>query len=57
MYLHFADDIVILAENKSQLQKLLDFVSTWCNNWKMKISRDKTKIVHFRKKSVPRTKK
>ncbi len=31
----FADDIVILAENKSQLQKLLDFLNTWCNNWKM----------------------
>ncbi len=33
----FADDIVILAENESQLQKLLDFVNTWCNNWRMKI--------------------
>ncbi len=30
--LHFADDIVILAENESQVQKLLDFVNTWCNN-------------------------
>ncbi len=28
----FADDIVILAENESQLQKLLDFVNTWCND-------------------------
>ncbi len=54
--LPFVDDIIILAENESQLRKLFDFVNTWCNNWKMKINRDKTKIVRFRKKSVPRTK-
>ncbi len=42
----FADDIVILAENESQLHKLLDFINTRCNNWKIKINRDKTKIVH-----------
>ncbi len=52
----FADDIVIHPENDSQLQKLLDFVNAWCSNWKIKINRDKTKIVHFRNKSVPRTK-
>ncbi len=26
--LHFADDIVLLEENESQLQKLFDFVNT-----------------------------
>ncbi len=27
-----------------------------CNNWKMKINRDKTKSFHFRKQSIPRVK-
>ncbi len=42
--LHFADDIVLLAENESQLQKLRDFVNTWFNKWQMKINRDKTNL-------------
>jgi hypothetical protein len=44
----FADDLVILAENESDLQKLLDFVTKWTNKWKMKINKGKTKVVHFR---------
>ena len=51
----YADDIVILAENEAQLQLLLNFTDTWCKNWKMKINRDKTKVVHYRKKSTPRS--
>ncbi len=41
----FVDDILILAEDGSQLQKLFDFV-----NLKVKVNRYKTKIVYFRNK-------
>ena len=48
----YADDIVILT---AQLQLLLNFTDGWCENQKMKISRDKTKVVHYRKNSTPRS--
>ncbi len=48
----YADDIVILAKDPAQLQLLLNFTNSWCKNWKMKISEDKTKIAHYRKKSI-----
>ncbi len=48
--LHFADDIVIIAEDETQLQILFDFDNDWCKKWKMKVNNSKTIVVHFRKK-------
>ncbi len=48
----FADDTVILAEDEIKLQILLDFTNEWCKIWRMKINNDKTKVIHFRKKST-----
>ncbi len=53
----YADDIVILVDNKEQLQILLNFVNNWCKKWKMKVNRDKTKVIHFRKKKCKVTEK
>ncbi len=53
----YADDIVILAENEEQLQILLNFGNNWCKKWKMKVNRDKTKVIHFRKKKCKVTEK
>ena len=44
----YADDIVILSENEQKLQYMLNKVSDWCKNWRMKINPTKTNIVHFR---------
>ena len=44
----FADDIVLITEKENELQTLLDKLHTWCRKWRMKINKDKTKIVHFR---------
>ena len=52
----FADDIVIFAEAETELQMLLDCVHNWCQNWKLRVNIDKTKVVHFRNKRVNRTK-
>jgi hypothetical protein len=51
----YADDIVILSENEEKLQNMLNKVSDWCKNWRMKINPTKTNIVHFRKQSQNKT--
>lgn len=52
--LMYADDVVILSESNDELQKMLDFVYTWCNKWQMAVNMEKTKIVCFRKKDKAR---
>ena len=44
----YADDVVFLCENESELQKCLDVLSTWCNTNDLVVNLDKSKIVHFR---------
>ena len=44
----YADDIVLIAENETSLQMMLDFISKWCSKWRMAINAGKTQIVHFR---------
>lgn len=51
----YADDLLIMAENESDLQEMLDTLHDWCCKWQMKINADKTKIVHFRTPVVPRS--
>ena len=51
----YADDIVLIAPSEEALQKMLDFVSAWCRKWRMAVNNDKTKVIHFRKSSVPQT--
>jgi hypothetical protein len=44
----YADDVVSLCENESDLQKILAVLSTWCNTNDLVVNLDKSKIVHFR---------
>ena len=44
----YADDIVLLAPGEISLQRMMDTVTKWCENWKLTINSDKTKVVHFR---------
>ena len=44
----YADDLVILGDSPSTLQKLLDALDDWCKHNGMVINPDKTKVVHFR---------
>ena len=39
--LAFADDIIATAENKNDLQKILEIVHTWCKDWRMTASANK----------------
>lgn len=49
----YADDTVLLAESKEDLQKQLDNLYTFCELWKLKVNIDKTKIVIFSRGRLP----
>ena len=51
----YADDIILLAENELDLQLLLKELHNWCSNWRMTINDDKTQVIHFRNRKVPKT--
>ena len=51
----YADDIVILAENEENLQKMITHLENWCNKWRLKINYSKTNLIHFRTRRKPRT--
>ena len=53
--LMYADDIAILSETPVDLQIILDYVSEWCEMWKMKLNMGKTKIIEFRRKGVEKS--
>ena len=47
--LMYADDIVLLSETKEGLQKSLDQLSVYSENWYLKINQKKTKTMIFQK--------
>ena len=51
----YADDIVLLADNKQNLQVLLNTLNEWCNRNDLSINVSKSNIVHFRFESVPKS--
>ncbi len=46
--LAFADDIVLLAENANDLQKLITLVHKWSSKWRFITNPEKGQIVHYR---------
>ena len=51
----YANDIVLLAEDKINLKRPLDILNNWCNKWSLKVNLTKSEIIHFwktRKKIV-----
>jgi hypothetical protein len=51
----FVDNIALIADSLESLQAMLDTVTAWCNKWRLCINVDKTKVVHFRTPSTPKT--
>ena len=45
----YAGGTIIFTESSSDLQKALDAVHQYCENWKLTVNTDKTKIVIFSK--------
>ena len=50
-----ADDVVLLAENEHDLQRMLDRLNDWCLANRMSVNASKSNVVHFRPISVTRT--
>jgi hypothetical protein len=51
----YADDVVLMAETGEELQILLNVLSKWCNKWRLTINISKTKVVHYRPSTHPRS--
>ena len=47
--LMYADDIIIMAEMPEDLQLGLNIIEQYCNKWKLKLDKNKTKIIVFKK--------
>ena len=43
----YADDTIVMAESSEELQKALNAVFDYCNDWKLTVNTSKTKIVIF----------
>ena len=44
----YADDIALLSPCEESLQIMLNALDEWCDNWRVTLNQEKTKIVHFR---------
>ena len=52
----YADDVILISEDPMALQTCLDGLQDYCQEWKMKVNLDKTKIMVFEnRKSLSRT--
>ena len=45
--LMFADDIVLFSEDKEALQTAMDRLHTYCSEWKLRVNKNKAKVVAF----------
>ena len=48
----YADDLIILSENKEGMQKALSKLSSYCKSWKLKINMNKSKIMWLWRQSI-----
>ena len=52
----YADDIVLLTSNETDMQFLLNLVEIWCSKWRLEVNLTKTNVMHVRatrcKKSI-----
>jgi exonuclease III len=45
----YADDIVVFANTKDELQTSLNIISAYCDRWKLSVNPTKTKVMIFRR--------
>lgn len=53
--LMYADDVILFANNEEELQSLLSCLALWCDRNGLKINKDKSKIIHFRRPASQRS--
>ncbi len=47
MFIEYADDIVLIADSKKELQNMMDVVTRYCRKWRLEMNLTKTQIVVF----------
>ena len=45
----YADDLILLSESESGLQRCLDRLLLYCTNWNLSVNVDKSKVMIFNK--------
>ena len=50
-----ADDLLLLSDTEDNMQRMLDYVSNWCNKWRLRINYTKSAFIHFRNKGKQRS--
>ena len=50
----YADDMVLIANTETDLQKMLTTMYNWCMKWRLNINVAKSNVIHFRKKKESR---
>ena len=45
----YADDIVLFADSKAELQTSLNVLYEYCQKWKLVVNTNKTKLMVFKK--------
>ena len=43
----YADDTIILTDNAEEFQACVNSFNTYCDAWKLRINRDKSKVIIF----------
>ena len=51
----YADDIVLIAENETDLQYMLNELDNWCTSNCMQVNTTKSNVVHFRPVAISKT--
>ena len=51
--LFYADDTILMSETETGLQQALNELLTYCNEWKLAVNEDKTKILCILNESKP----
>jgi ssDNA-binding Zn-finger/Zn-ribbon topoisomerase 1 len=46
----YADDMVLIAKNETDLQYMLDAMNEWMKKWRLKVNINKSNVMHFRPK-------
>ena len=51
----YADDIVLMAQNSEDLQKMINALHEWTIKWRLSVNTQKTQVMHVRKHKTRRT--
>jgi hypothetical protein len=51
----YADDIALVAPSEFKLQQMLNTLSLWSLKWRIFVNKSKSKVMHFRNKTVNRS--